>query len=119
MGIMWPLASEGRGVKLGVVDATRTMPRAPCTLSFVGGRTVNRRNRDVRQAQVHAELAAVVDHVVENEAAKGGHARHREHLLPAALERPTRGVLRVASVHPRARLRGRCIELLEDGAARR
>ena len=39
---------------------------------LVGGRTVERRNRDAVQSKVDTKLRDVVDHMVEAEAAEGG-----------------------------------------------
>src|SRR5439155_22970950 len=83
-------------------------------LAFVGGRSVNRRNGDVVQPQVDAQLPAVMDHVVQDETAERGNARHREHLLTTSFERPARVVLRIALVHRGARSSGGLIEESDD-----
>src|SRR5439155_16700354 len=88
----------------------RSKSGVPNALSFVGGWTVNWRHWNVDQAQVHAQLAAVMDDVAEHEAAKGRRFRHRKNLLTFPLQRPHAGELRVGPVERFARLRSRLFE---------
>src|SRR5947209_7037157 len=94
-----------------IADAMATIAdgfaeRAAQLLTFVRRRPVDRRHRNVVQSQIYAQLAAVMDDVVQNEIAEHGDARHREDLLTAALQRPRRRVLGVCLVHHRPRLSG-------------
>src|ERR1700730_8830447 len=83
-------------------------------LALVSRRSVDGRDRDVVEAQVHAQLTAMMNDVAEDEAAERGDAGHREHFLPAPLERPASQVLRVALVHPRPCASGVLVEGAED-----
>ncbi len=111
------------GQKLTSRNAVRdpTCPRAPARAAtkcgvrtLVGRWAIDRRHRHVVQPQVDAQLSAMVDDVMQDEAAERGDARHREHLLAAAAQRPHRRVLGVALVHPLARLLARLVERGED-----
>src|SRR3954463_10529637 len=62
--------------------------QGPSSRALVGRWPVNRRHWDVVEPQVQAQLAAVVNQVMQHEAAERGDARHREHLLAVALQRP-------------------------------
>src|ERR1700687_1154549 len=85
--------------------------------ALVSRRSVNGRNRDIVEAQVHAQLTTMMNDVAEHEASERGDAGHREHFLPAPLQRPASQVLRVALVHPRARASGVVVEGAEDFGA--
>src|ERR1035441_3456030 len=57
---------------------------------LVGRRPINRRYRDVAQAQVDGELPAVMHEVVEDHAAQYGHPRHGEYGFTAGEQGPRR-----------------------------
>src|SRR5581483_2369592 len=72
-------------------------------LPLVGGGTVDRGHRNSVEAQVDAQLAAMVDEVVQHESAERRRARHREDFLIAAAQRPVRRQLGVGPVEHRPR----------------
>src|SRR5262245_31471984 len=64
-------------------------------LLFVSARPVHRRQRHVLLAQVHAQLATMMDDVVHHERAPHRCLRHREDGVVALLQRPGGEELRV------------------------
>src|SRR5581483_1249076 len=86
-------------------------------LRLVGGGTVNRRDRNAGEAQVDAELTAVMHEVIQDERAERRGARHREDLLAGAPQRPVRGELRVRPIEHRACRRHVRVERGEEMAA--
>src|SRR3982751_2781452 len=72
--------------------------KGPPSRALVGRWPVDRGYGHVVEAQVQAQLAAVVNQVMQHEAAERGDARHREHLLAVAAARRPAGVLGAARV---------------------
>ena len=56
--------------------------------NLLSGRAVDRGKRHIAQPEVDAQLAAVMDQVVHDEAAQHRNPRHRQDLLVALLQRP-------------------------------
>jgi hypothetical protein len=62
------------------------------TLLLVRRWAVEPGHRDVEQAEIHGELSAVMDDVIEHHAAEHGAARFAEQLLAPQEQRPGLGV---------------------------
>src|SRR5262249_32026093 len=92
----------------------QTFQTLPTLESLVGRWTIDRRQRDVVEAQIDRQLPAVMDAVIEDEAAERGDARHGEHLVPAASQRPRRHQLRIGLVEPLPGRLRRLVERRED-----
>ena len=75
-------AARGRLFQFALADIRRRRS------AFVRRRTIDRRNRHVVEPEIHAQLTAVMDDVMQDEAAERRNARQRKHLLSAALQRP-------------------------------
>ncbi len=75
--------------------------RPPLHLSFVCGRAVDGRHRDVIQTQIDAELRAVMNHVVHHKTSKNRGARHRHDRLSAPEQGPVFHQMVVACLRDR------------------
>src|SRR6266436_5365722 len=78
---------------------------------FVGAGAVKPRDGDIQQAEVDAELGAVVNQMVHHHAANTGYAWHGEDLLTTGEQLPTLEHFLIAHGSERgARLRGFLVE---------
>src|SRR6185437_14750308 len=71
------------------------------------------------ETEIDAQLAAMMNDVVQDEGPECGDARHREDFLIAAPQCPHRHQFRVGFIHRRASLSGRVVEALENIGTRR
>src|SRR2546426_4188098 len=110
------MAARARERKSGSRGSTSPLSRPPLSPALVRCGAVDRREQDVVEAEVHAELPAMMDEMVDV-CAHHGAARHGHEDTVAMLERPDHREVGVLSSSER--LAGGADVLVELGQQRR